>query len=114
MSRGVERGACHVPPRRSPSCTWVRSTCGSSFTVTFLKDHAKNVGDSNDQSGDRASTTAARNGVTSSQVIEFTRVLGDTNDESGDIKEESPHASAEEKLAHYCSVQLIDGEPSLR
>ncbi len=92
----------------------MRSTCGSSFTVTFLKDHAKNVGDSNDQSGDRASTTAARNGVTSSQVIEFTRVLGDTNDESGDIKEESPHASAEEKLAHSCSVQLIDGEPSLR
>ena len=48
------------------------------ITVTFLNDHAENVGDNKDQSGDRRVATAARNGVSSSQPIEFTRVLGDT------------------------------------
>jgi hypothetical protein len=50
------------------------------IAVTFLEDHADNVGDNNDQSRDRAATAAARNGVTSSQVLEFTGALGDTND----------------------------------
>ena len=48
------------------------------IAVTFHEDHAENVGDNNDQSGDRAVTTSARNGVTSSQVIEFKRSPGDT------------------------------------
>jgi hypothetical protein len=48
------------------------------IAVTFLESHAENVGDNNDQSGDRAATTAALNCVTSSQVIEFTRALADT------------------------------------
>ena len=48
------------------------------ITVTFLKSHAEKVGDINDQSGDRAATGAARNGVTSSQAIEFASALGDT------------------------------------
>lgn len=48
------------------------------IAVTFLEDHAENVGDNNDQSSDRAAATAAQNGVTSSQVIEPKRHLGDT------------------------------------
>ncbi|HEY6922339.1 MAG TPA: hypothetical protein VI653_02635, partial [Steroidobacteraceae bacterium] len=52
----------------------------SVITVTFLENHAESLADNNNQSGDRAATTAARNGVTSSQAIEFTRTLGDIND----------------------------------
>jgi hypothetical protein len=50
------------------------------IAVTFPEDHAENVGDINDQSGDRAATTAAQNDVTSSQALEFTRAPGDTNE----------------------------------
>lgn len=45
---------------------------------TSPENDAENVGDINDQPGDRAATAAARNGVTSSQAIEFARGLGDT------------------------------------
>lgn len=48
------------------------------IAVTFFENHTENVGDINDQSGDRAATAAARNRVTSSQAIEFARALGDT------------------------------------
>jgi hypothetical protein len=36
------------------------------------------LGDNNDQSSDRAAPDTAHNGVTSPQVIEFTRALRDT------------------------------------
>jgi len=79
------------PAVSSPADTQCESLATVSHYCHFLENHAESLGDNNDQSGDRAATTAARNGVTSSQAIELTRTLGDTNDWSGDIKEESPH-----------------------
>ena len=63
------------------------------IAVTFLKDQAENVGDTNDESGDRAATAVARNCVTSSQVIEFTEALGDTMI-SRVTSKNSPHTTA--------------------
>ncbi len=65
------------------------------IAVTFHEDHAReleNVGGNNDQSGDRAVTTSARNCVTSSQVIEFMWDLGDTMI-SRVTSKKSPHRS---------------------
>ena len=64
------------------------------IAVTFLENHAENVGDINDQSGDRAATAAAWSRVTSVQVIEFARDLGDTMI-SRVTSKKSPHSRSQ-------------------
>ena len=57
----------------------------------FPRNARAQMDDTHDQSGDPAAADTARNGVTGSQGIEFTRALGDTMISRVTSKKKSPH-----------------------